>query len=145
MTINVALWLQATDNGAQTGQTYLVAALGIALLSLAAAAALAKHVISQDTGSPQMQKISNAIKQGAEAFMARQNRTILTLSLAVAIIIYLGYFVLKGDSVLARRMTISFIAGALCSTLAGFSGMWVSIRSNIRTASAARTSMNKAL
>ena len=145
MTINVALWLQATDNGAQTGQTYLVAALGIALLSLAAAAALAKHVISQDTGSPQMQKISNAIKQGAEAFMARQNRTILTLSLAVAIIIYLGYFFLKGDSVLARRMTISFIAGALCSTLAGFSGMWVSIRSNIRTASAARTSMNKAL
>jgi len=145
MTMNVALWLQATDNGAQTGQTYLVAALGIALLSLAAAAALAKHVISQDTGSPQMQKISNAIKQGAEAFMARQNRTILTLSLAVAIIIYLGYFFLKGDSVLARRMTISFIAGALCSTLAGFSGMWVSIRSNIRTASAARTSMNKAL
>ncbi len=145
MTMNVALWLQATDNGAETGQTYLVAALGIALLSLAAAAALAKHVISQDTGSPQMQKISNAIKQGAEAFMARQNRTILTLSLAVAIIIYLGYFFLKGDSVLARRMTISFIAGALCSTLAGFSGMWVSIRSNIRTASAARTSMNKAL
>ncbi len=145
MTMNVALWLQATDNGAQTGQTYLVAALCIALLSLAAAAALAKHVISQDTGTPQMQKISNAIKQGAEAFMARQNRTILMLSLAVAIVIYLGYFFLKDDSVLARRMTISFIAGALCSTLAGFSGMWVSIRSNIRTASAARTSMNKAL
>jgi len=145
MTMNVALWLQATDNGAQTGQNYLLAALAIALLSLAAAAALAKHVISRDTGSPQMQKISDAIKQGAEAFMARQNRTILMLSLAVAVVIYLGYFFLKEDSLLARRMTISFIAGALCSTLAGFSGMWVSIRSNIRTAAAARTSMNQAL
>ena len=42
-------------------------------------------------------------------------------------------------------MTISFVSGALCSTLAGFSGMWVSIRANIRTASAARSSLNKAL
>ncbi len=128
-----------------SGQMYLLAVLIIALLSLCAAALLAKYVISQDTGTPEMQKISNAIKQGAEAFMARQNRTILMLSLAVAVFIYLGYFFFKDDSLLARRMTISFIAGALCSTLAGFSGMWVSIRSNIRTASAARTSLNKAL
>ncbi|MDQ6679286.1 MAG: sodium-translocating pyrophosphatase [Acidobacteriota bacterium] len=145
MTLTAALWLQATEPAAQNGQDYLLAVLAIALLSLAAAGLLAKYVIGQDTGTPEMRKISDAIKEGAEAFMARQNKTILLLSLAVALAIYLGYFFLKGDPVLARRMTISFIAGALCSTLAGFSGMWVSIRSNIRTASAARTSLNKAL
>jgi len=145
MTLNAVLWLQAADSAAQSGQTYLVAVLAIALLSLGAAAFLAKYVLSQDTGTPEMRKISNAIKQGAEAFMARQNRTILLLSLAVAVLIYLGYFFFKNDALLARRMTISFIAGALCSTLAGFSGMWVSIRSNIRAASAARTSLNTAM
>src|SRR5690242_7996830 len=92
-----------------------------------------------------MQKISNAIKQGAEAFLRRQNRTILSLALVLAVVIYLGYWLGKGDTTLAFRMTVSFVAGALCSTVAGFSGMWVSIRSNIRTASAARTSLNKAL
>src|SRR5437867_838547 len=139
-----ALWLQA---GASTGsgQEYLVTVLGISILSLLVAAGLAKYVISQDAGTPQMQKISNAIKQGAEAFLRRQNRTILSLALALAVVIYLGYWLGKGDSTLAMRMTVSFVAGALCSTLAGFSGMWVSIRSNIRTASAARTSLNRAL
>ena len=139
-----ALWLQ-TGGPTENGQEYLLAVLGISILSLAVAAALAKYVIGQDTGTPQMQKISNAIKQGAEAFLKRQNRTILMLSLVLAIIIYLGYFFGKKDSTLAMRMTISFVAGALCSTLAGFSGMWVSIRANIRTASAARNSLNGAL
>ena len=145
MTMTVGFWLQAADPAGAMGQNILLLALAIAIASLIAAAVLAKHVISQDTGTPAMQKISNAIKQGAEAFMARQNRTILMLSLAVAVVIYFGYYIFKDDPLLARRMTISFIAGALCSTLAGFSGMWVSIRANIRTASAARTSLNKAL
>jgi K(+)-stimulated pyrophosphate-energized sodium pump len=140
----LALWLQASESTG-SGQQYLVAVLGISILSLLVAAGLSRYVISQDTGTPQMQKISNAIKQGAEAFMKRQNRTILGLALVLAVIIYLGYWLGKGDSTLATRMTISFVSGALCSTLAGFSGMWVSIRANIRTASAARGSLNKAL
>src|SRR5437016_3593624 len=140
----LALWLQASESTG-SGQQYLVAVLGISILSLLVAAGLSKYVISQDTGTPQMQKISNAIKQGAEAFLKRQNQTILGLALLLAVIIYLGYWLGKGDSTLATRMTISFVSGALCSSLAGFSGMWVSIRSNIRTASAARGSLNKAL
>ncbi|HXI40510.1 MAG TPA: sodium-translocating pyrophosphatase [Bryobacteraceae bacterium] len=140
----LALWLQASES-AGSGQQYLVAVLGISILSLLIAVALSKYVISQDTGTAQMQKISNAIKQGAEAFLKRQNKTILGLAMVLAIIIYLGYWLGKGDATLAMRMTISFVSGSLCSTLAGFSGMWVSIRSNIRTASAARTSLNKAL
>src|SRR5712692_3900615 len=67
------------------------------------------------------------------------------VALALAVIIYLGYLIGKGDSALAMRMTISFVIGAACSLAAGFSGMWVSIRSNIRVASAARTDLNRAL
>ena len=140
----LALWLQASEPTG-SGHEYLLAVLGISILSLLVAAGLSRYVISQDNGTPQMQKISNAIKQGAEAFMRRQNRTILGLALILAIIIYAGYWLGKGDAVLAVRMTISFVAGSLCSTLAGFSGMWTSIRSNIRTASAARSSLNRAL
>ncbi len=140
----LALWLQASES-AGSGQQYLVAVLGISIVSLLVAVGLSRYVISQDTGTAQMQKISNAIKQGAEAFLKRQNQTILGLALVLAVVIYLGYWLGKGDATLATRMTISFVSGALCSTLAGFSGMWVSIRSNIRTASAARTSLNKAL
>src|SRR6266498_1984508 len=108
----LALWLQA-DEQTGAGQGYLLAVLGISILSLAIAAALAKHVISQDNGTPQMQKISNAIKQGAEAFLRRQNKTILSLALVLAIIIFLGYnFAGTGGSTLAVRMTVSFVAGA---------------------------------
>ena len=92
-----------------------------------------------------MQKISNAIRSGAEAFLRRQNRTILLLSLALAVVIFVGYSSSSGGTTLAWRMTVAFVAGAICSTAAGFSGMWVSIRSNIRVASAARSSLNKAL
>ncbi|MEO7144665.1 MAG: sodium-translocating pyrophosphatase, partial [Bryobacteraceae bacterium] len=124
---------------------YFFLALAISLVSLGVAFWFSRYVVSQDTGTPQMQKISNAIKAGAEAFLRRQNKTILLLAAVLAAIIFAGYYLGKGDLQLAGRMTGSFVLGALCSTAAGFSGMWVSIRANIRVASAARSSLNKAM
>ncbi len=101
-----------------------------------------------------MQKISNAIKEGAEAFLRRQNRTILLLALLFAVVLFVGYGFIRshrdfdpvgGSLELATWITLSFILGALCSVIAGYVGMWVSIRSNIRTATAALTSLNDAL
>jgi K(+)-stimulated pyrophosphate-energized sodium pump len=143
MNFPAAVLLQVLDGEGE--KNFLFAAIGIAIVSLLVAVILAKWVLAQDAGTPEMQKISNAIRKGAEAFMSRQNRTILFLAFLVAIVIYLGYLNFKGDAVLARRMTISFVVGAICSSVAGFVGMWVSIRSNIRTASAARTGLNAAL
>ncbi len=131
--------------GDDSAGAYLTIVLAISALSLAVAVAFSSWVLKQDTGTPQMQKISNAIKEGAEAFLRRQNKTIIWLAVALAVIIYLGYAFGKGDQRLALRMTTSFILGAVCSLAAGFSGMWVSIRSNIRVASAARTDLNRAL
>jgi len=127
--------------------------MGISLLSLAVAFWLIDWVMAKDTGTDEMRKISDAIKAGAEAFLRRQNYTIVSLSAVLAAAIFVLYaFVRKpnehdpaGPMVLALCTTGSFVAGALCSLIAGYIGMWVSIRTNIRTASAARSSLNDAL
>lgn len=133
---------------------FLPVVLGISILSLLVAVLLARYVLAQDPGPPEMQEISNAIKEGAEAFLRRQNGTIILLAAVLAVIIFILYAFIRAhhgfDPVptstwLAFWITLSFLLGAACSVFAGYVGMWVSIRSNIRTASAARTSLNKAL
>jgi K(+)-stimulated pyrophosphate-energized sodium pump len=124
------------------------------IVGLLAAVWMAKWVMSKGIGTPKMQEISNAIKDGAEAFMRRQNSTIMWLSLIVAALLFVGYGLIRQhqsfdpvDSALSFGIwvTISFLFGAACSLFAGYVGMWVSIRTNIRTASAALTSLNDAL
>jgi len=144
ITDGFGLWLQTgAIDGA--GPRYLYLVIAISLLSLLVAFGFARYVLGNDTGTPQMRKISDAIRQGAEAFLHRQYRTIISLAVVLAIVIYLGYLFGKGNASLAVRMTISFVVGAVCSLAAGFCGMWVSIRSNIRVASAARSDLSRAL
>ncbi|MCX6639022.1 MAG: sodium-translocating pyrophosphatase [bacterium] len=128
--------------------------IGISIFGLLAAWLMARWVLSKSTGSAAMQRISDAIKQGAEAFLRRQNRTILMLAVLFAAILFVGYGFIRShhnfDPVdsslkLASWITLSFIFGALCSVFAGYVGMWIAIRSNIRTATAALTSVNDAL
>jgi len=126
--------------------------LGISVVSLIVAFLLAQHVLSAETGSTQMQDISNAIREGAEAFLARQYRTIAMLAVVAAALIFTFYHlnrdvrnIAEMGSGTAWKVTFSFVTGALCSAIAGYIGMFVSIRSNIRTAAAAMTSLNKAL
>ncbi len=133
------------QEGPTDGREWLPVVMVISLLSLGVAGWLSAYVLKQDAGTPQMQVISNAIKEGAEAFLKRQYQTITLWTVVLAVVIFLGYYFGKGDATLAWHTTGSFVLGAICSGLAGFSGMFVSIRANIRTASAARTSLNKAL
>lgn len=134
-----------TIPGLSSAKGYLVGVVCISVVSLLIAALLSRYVIAQDAGTPQMQRISNAIRSGAEAFLRRQNTTIAVLAMLLAGVIFAGYSFSAGGTALAGRMTVAFIFGAVCSMAAGFSGMWVSIRCNIRVASAARSSLNKAL
>jgi K(+)-stimulated pyrophosphate-energized sodium pump len=127
--------------------------IAISCLSLLFAVYLARYVLKSDTGTDKMQEISNAIKEGAEAFLSRQNRTIITFSAVLAVLIFLLYAFVRAPSPadpappveLAFWTTLSFVLGALCSVVAGYIGMWVSIRANIRTAAAVRSSLNQAL
>src|SRR5438094_3188974 len=123
----------------------LVLTLGISVLGLVFAFLLARFVLQEGTGTDAMRAISDAIKEGAEAFLRRQYKTIGILAIVVAVLIYILYAVARGDPDQAWRTTVAFLFGAFCSALAGYIGMYISIRANIRTASAVRTSMNQAL
>jgi K(+)-stimulated pyrophosphate-energized sodium pump len=124
------------------------------VLALGFALRLAQWVLKHDDGTPEMRTISNAIREGAEAFLLRQYKTIALLTLPVACVIFALYAYLRPptphDPVaepwqLASYAAGAFIFGAVCSGIAGYVGMFVSIRANIRMAAAARTSLNRGL
>jgi K(+)-stimulated pyrophosphate-energized sodium pump len=141
-----AFFWQANDSlSTSSDSLYLWIALAVGILGLVAALVFARSVLGSDTGTAEMQRIPDAIRQGAEAFMRRQYGTIAMIAVALAIILYLGYRLSPFTAPYANKVVISFLIGATCSALAGQTGMWVSIRSNIRTASAARSSLGKAL
>jgi len=118
--------------------------MSVSVLSLIVAVLFARQVLRAETGTPGMQEIAAAIKEGAEAFLRRQYSTIALLSGVVAVILFAFYLRSKGMT-LAWRTVVAFLFGALCSGIAGYCGMFVSIRANLRAAAAARTSLNRAL
>jgi K(+)-stimulated pyrophosphate-energized sodium pump len=127
--------------------------LGVSVLGLLVAGMLAKWVLAQDQGPESMQKVARAIRTGAEAFLRRMNGTIVKIAVPLGALIYILYAFVRTETVhdpaakgtLAMWTAGAFILGAACSLFAGYVGMWISIRTNIRTANAARTSLNAAL
>jgi H(+)-translocating pyrophosphatase len=114
---------------------------------------LASWVLAKDEGVPEMQVVSDAIREGSEGFFRTQYGTIRRLSLYLGAGIF-ALYLFRSDAVLGSQIssfalatiiTISFFLGASCSTAAGYVGMWVSVRANIRVASAARRSAREAL
>src|SRR4030067_92870 len=108
------------------------------LVGLAFAGYLTWYVFRKDLGTPEMQEIGDAIRQGAMAYMKRQYTTIIAISVFLALLIA---FLFSPKP----WVGLSFFVGAGASALSGYIGMYVSVRSNIRTASAARRSLNEAV
>lgn len=96
-------------------------------------------------GTERMKEIAQAIHEGAMAFLFREYRTLVFFVGAVAVIIFIAGKFTAGASSLQPETAISFIIGAACSVLAGFIGMKVATKANVRTANAAQESANKAL
>ncbi len=127
--------------------------VGIALLGLGFAAFFSRSALGEHGGTREMQAVSDAIRAGSEAFLRRQNRTILLLAAAVAAALFGVYgFVRKPQTFdaipkleLAGWMAGAFVVGALLSVLSGYVGMWISIRANLRVAGGARRSLDHAL
>ena len=129
----------------------LVACVGMLLF----ASYLAKWVLAKDEGTPDMTFVSDAIRDGAEGFFATQYGAIGKMALLLAGIIYVVYMFrqITPDQEMAglTKMSmagitcISFLLGSLCSGVAGYTGMWVSVRANVRVAGAARRSAREAL
>ncbi|MDP3486901.1 MAG: sodium/proton-translocating pyrophosphatase, partial [Bacillota bacterium] len=106
------------------------------ILALLFAWYLAANVARQDAGTPKMKEIAAAIQEGAMAFLRREYRTLAIFVAALFVILIWQIDVPTG---------ISFLGGALSSIVAGFIGMSVATKANVRTAAAARFGQNKAL
>src|SRR6266581_3909589 len=132
--------------------TYILVPIIVGLLAVAFAAYLARYVLSKDMGTPAMQKVADAIFKGAMAFLNRQYRTIAILAIFAAIVVGLVLALLgltttshQVDWSLGWHTSLAFLIGALCSGVSGYTGMYVAVKSNSRTASAATRSLGEAL
>ncbi len=119
---------------------YLIPAAG--LLALLFAAYKTAWVKKQDAGTEKMQTIAGHIQEGAMAFLSREYRVLAIFVVIVAILLAVGNAKLPDSSAL---IGLSFALGAISSAAAGFFGMRIATQANVRTTSAARTSLNKAL
>jgi K(+)-stimulated pyrophosphate-energized sodium pump len=120
------------------------------LVAVLVAAYFAYDVLNSPTGSKEMQEVADAIYTAALAFINRQYRTIGLLALGAAVVIgAVVYFFEQAPGVspteLAIRTAIAFLVGAAASMLSGIIGMFVAVKSNVRTGAAAQKSLGDAL
>ncbi len=111
-------------------------AMGAALLAVLYGIFSARWIVAQPAGNEKMQGISAAITEGANAYMNRQYTTIGMVGVVLFLIV--GFFI-------SWATAIGYAIGAIFSALAGYIGMYVSVRANVRTAEAARSGVAPAL
>ncbi len=132
------------------GIFWIVPAAGV--ITIIFAILLTRNVLKRPTGTPKMKEIGDIIFQAAWAFLKRQYTTISIYSVVIAVIIGVLVGVLGGTEVeglseldIGWRTAVSFLVGAFCSGLAGFIGMYIAVKSNVRCAAAAQQSLTQAV
>ncbi len=121
--------------GGQLGIAGVIAALSVAALLVAFV--FAREVLAADTGTPKMREISLAVQEGAEAYLARQLKTLSVFVVIIPIIL----LALPADDLSSRiGRSIFFVLGAAASFAVGYVGMGTAVRANVRVAAAAQNS-----
>ncbi len=123
------------------------------VVAIGFAALLVRRILSLPGGTPKMIEIGDIIFAGAQAFLRRQYGTIAVISVVISVFVGLLLGFLSKDTGIsgigpfgvAWRTTLAFLTGALCSGIAGFIGMYVAVRSNVRCAIASQKGLPEAM
>ncbi|MFW5709218.1 MAG: sodium-translocating pyrophosphatase, partial [Chloroflexota bacterium] len=120
-----------------------IVAVVISLVGLAFAWQQRGWVLRQEEGNETMQRIAAAIQRGAQAFLSREYRAVGVLVVLVTLAL-LGLSAIE-DSGMSPWTAVAFVSGAIASGIAGYSGMYIAVRANVRTTQAASKSLNQGL
>ena len=131
----------------------LIIALVAGVAALVFSVVTIRLVLAEDQGTDEMKRIALAIQEGAAAFLRREYMFLagFVAIVAVAIIVFVDYDVLdrfpeqQGELTDLPRTAIAYVLGAIASGTAGWVGMYIAVRANVRTAAKARTGLNPAL
>ncbi len=131
----------------------LLIALGAGVVALLFAAYTARKVLAEDEGTDLMKEIAKAIQEGANAFLRREYTFLagFVAIVAVILVLFVDYDILDrfgeqgGNFTDWPRTAMAYILGAFSSALAGYVGMYIAVRANVRTAAKAREGLNPAL
>ena len=105
---------------------------------------LTRRIYKVETGTEKMQEIAGAIEEGVRFFLG-EYKALTVFVVLVAAFIFVAGILTKNSASLQPQTAVAFIIGAICSVLAGYIGMRVATKANVRTANAARESANQAL
>lgn len=123
---------------------YLLFAIASAFLVIFYGFIVRSHILKLDAGTEKMQEIASYIQEGAKAYMNRQYSTIAVVAL-ILFTLLLVVFGLQKDWLYGTLIAVGFLVGASFSALAGYIGMFVSVKANVRTAQAANNGLAAAL
>jgi K(+)-stimulated pyrophosphate-energized sodium pump len=138
-------WFEPLTNTAKFNEMErysLFVVLGVAIAGLLYAGILVGQVIKADKGTPRMQEIAAAVREGANAYLAAQFRKIVPLILIITVLLYLTKM---GQFEFAIGRAGAFFIGSLFSAMVGFVGMKLATIGNLRVAAAARHSYGEAM
>jgi len=110
--------------------------IALALIGLAIAIILIRKILASDAGNERMAQIAGAVQEGAKAYLSRQTRAVTIIAF---IMVFAVWYARTGAS------AIGFVIGSVCSLAAGYIGMTIAVRANVRTAQAASVSSHSAL
>ncbi|MEI8081216.1 MAG: sodium-translocating pyrophosphatase, partial [Actinomycetes bacterium] len=113
---------------------YVAVVALIALMALLVAAVLVRGVLANSQGTEKMQEIAGAVQEGASAYLNRQFKTVSVF----AVVVFFVLFLLPAETTSERiGRSLFFVVGAVFSAVAGYTGMWLAVRANVRVAAAA--------
>ena len=149
--MSLLLIVVISDYDYMQGQGYII--IFFCLYGIWFAAYQTKFLLQNSKGTKRMREVASWIQQGSNGFFKTQYRSITVIAILTSFIIFIGFCFRPlpqskshiKSLAFAIITTISFLTGCICSCVAGYIGLWISINTNVRVASAARFSSKKAI